>query len=48
MTFTILTATGETYTVDLETLDDLATLADRYGWQELKVDMRELTISVGC
>ena len=47
MTFTVYTVYDEPFTVDLETLDDLATIAERHGWEELVVDMRELTITVG-
>jgi hypothetical protein len=47
MTFTVYDLVSEPYTIDLETLDDLTTLSERYGWEELVVDMRELTILVG-
>jgi len=47
MTFTVYDLVSEPYTIDLETLDDLTTLSERYGWEELVVDMRELTIIVG-
>ena len=47
MTFTLIDLiTNATTTIDLETLDDLAELADRMGWRELRVDMRKLTITV--
>lgn len=47
MTFTVWTVDEEPYTVDLDTMDDLAMLAERYGWERLTVDMRELAILVG-
>ena len=28
---------GESYTLDIETLDDLATLADKSGWVKLDI-----------
>ena len=47
MTFTLIDLiTNTTTTIDLETLDDLTELADRMGWRELRVDMRNLTITV--
>ena len=47
MTFTVLTGFAEPYTVDLDTMDDLAALAEHYGWSQLTVNMREQEILVG-
>jgi hypothetical protein len=47
MTFTVTdTRTGLTEVVDLEDLGDLQTLASRYGWAVLEVDVWNLTITV--
>ena len=46
MTFTIINAyTGERYTLDVETLDDLLALSDGYG--TLTVDVQNLTVTIG-
>ena len=46
MTFTIINAyTGESYTLDIDTLDDLLSLADGYG--TLKIDVQNLTVTIG-
>ena len=37
---------GESYYLDIETLDDLQTLADKYGWVKLAVDFHNMTITV--
>lgn len=44
MTFTVINPDGERYTIDLETLDDLQSLADQYGWMPLKVNFIDMTI----
>lgn len=45
MTFTIINAyTGESYTLDIDTLDDLLSLADGYG--TLKIDVQNLTVTI--
>lgn len=48
MTFTVWTGFDAPYTIDIETMDDIAALAERYGWERLTIDMRELTILVGA
>lgn len=45
MTFTI-NDHGAISTFTVETVDDLTTLADKYGWQRLKIDMFTLTIDI--
>ena len=46
MTFTIINAyTGENYMLDIDTLDDLLSLADGYG--TLKIDVQNLTVTIG-
>lgn len=46
MTITVINAyTGERYTLDIETLDDLLSLADGYG--TLKIDVQNLTVTIG-
>lgn len=45
MTFTVIDPNGNRYTIDLETLDDLSSLADRYGWMPFKVNMIDMTIT---
>jgi len=37
---------GESYYLDVETLDDLATLADKYGWVNLVIDFHNMTITI--
>ena len=37
---------GESYHLDVETLDDLATLADKYGWVKLDVDFKNMVITI--
>jgi hypothetical protein len=37
---------GESYYLDIETLDDLQTLADKYGWVKLAIDFHNMTITV--
>lgn len=37
---------GESYHLDIETLDDLATLADKYGWVNLVIDFHNMTITI--
>ena len=37
---------GESYTADIETLDDLQTLADRYGWVKMDVDFKRMVITI--
>lgn len=46
MTFTVYNIIDEPYTIDVETVDDLMALAEREGWEELRIDMRELTIVI--
>ncbi len=46
MTFTIINYfTDERYTLDVETLDDLLSLADGYG--TLTIDVQNLTVTIG-
>ena len=45
MTFTIYDH-GTVTTFDVDTVDDLMTLADKYGWKRMKVDMFALTIDI--
>lgn len=46
MTFTIINAyTGDRYTLDIETIDDLLSLADGYG--TLTIDVQNLTVTIG-
>ena len=37
---------GTSYHLDVETLDDLASLADKYGWINLVVDFHNMTITI--
>ena len=37
---------GESYHLDIETLDDLASLADKYGWVKLDIDFKRMVITV--
>ena len=37
---------GESYHIDIETLDDLQTLADRYGWVNLVIDFKRMVINI--
>ena len=37
---------GESYTLDIEDLSDLQSLADKYGWVTLEVDFKRLVITV--
>ena len=47
MTFTIIDElTGVQETIDLESLDDLACVAVRFGYAKLEVNMWDLTITV--
>lgn len=47
MTFTIIDElTRARETVDLESLDDLACIAVRFGYAKLEVNMWDLTITV--
>lgn len=46
MTFTIINAyTGERYTLDIDTLDELLALTDGYG--TLKIDVQNMTVTIG-
>lgn len=45
MTFQIC-YNGKSYYMDIEELDELATLADKYGWAKLDIDFANLTITV--
>ena len=46
MTFTVINAyTGESYTLDIETLDDLLALSDGVG--TLTIDVANLTVTIG-
>ena len=46
MTFTIINAyTGDRYTLDIETIDDLLSLSDGYG--TLTIDVQNLTVTIG-
>ena len=45
MTFTIINAyTGDRYTLDIETIDDLLSLSDGYG--TLTIDVQNLTVTI--
>lgn len=45
MTVIVINAyTEESYTLDIETLDDLLSLADGYG--TLKIDVQNLTVTI--
>ena len=46
MTFTIIEKSGNRYTIDVESLDELTTLAERYGWATLAVNIWEMTITI--
>lgn len=49
MTFTVIECCGNEstrYTLDIETLDDLATLADRFGRKSVLVNFEDMTIMV--
>lgn len=49
MTFTVIesyTDHFDRYTIDLETLDDLATLSDRFGGHQFTISMTAMTIAV--
>lgn len=46
MTFNLIDELGNETTIDLETLDDLTALAERYGWRKLTVDVWNMTIRV--
>ena len=37
---------GESHYIDVETLDDLASLADDYGWVKLDIDFRNMVITI--
>lgn len=37
---------GTSYHLDVETLDDLVTLADKYGWVNLVIDFHNMTITI--
>jgi len=46
MTFTIINAyTGDRYTLDVETIDDLLALSDGVG--TLTIDVANLTVTIG-
>lgn len=47
MTFTVIHG-AKSYTIDIETIDDLFELADKYGWQEnkLAIDFNAMTITI--
>ena len=49
MTFTVvecLPYESKRYTLDVESLDDLATLADRFGHKSMLINFEEMTITV--
>jgi hypothetical protein len=37
---------GESYSLDIEDLSDLQSLADKYGWVTLEVDFHNMVITV--
>ena len=37
---------GESYYIDIETLDDLASLADTYGWVKLDINFKAMVITI--
>lgn len=37
---------GESYHLDIEDLNDLARLADKYGWVKLDVDFKNMVINI--
>lgn len=45
MTFYVKTK-DESYYIDIETMDDLALLADKHGWAKMIIDMWDLTITI--
>jgi Holliday junction resolvase len=49
MTFTVIECVGNEstrYTLDIETLDELASFADRFGHKSVLVNFEEMTIMV--
>lgn len=49
MTFTVIECVGNEstrYTIDIETLDELASFADRFGHKSVLVNFEEMTIMV--
>lgn len=49
MTFTVIESYNDhfnRYTIDLETLDDLATLSDKFGGHQFTISMVAMTIAV--
>ena len=45
MTF-LICLHGESYHLDIEDLNDLASLADKYGWVKLDVDFKNMVITI--
>lgn len=45
MTFKII-ANGTEEFIDVESIDDLQILADRYGWEAMTVDFKSMTITI--
>ena len=37
---------GESYHLDIEDLDDLVVLADKYGWVKLDIDFKNMVINI--
>jgi len=48
MTFTVIDPNGKRYTIDLETLDDLQALADRYGWMPFNINFIDMVITLNA
>lgn len=46
MTFTLILNDSTTETIDIETLDELTFLSERFGFRPLSVDFLTMTIKV--
>lgn len=46
MTFKVIVIGFEPYLLDVETLDDLQSLADQYSWGTLTINFREMTVTI--
>jgi len=46
MTFKVSVMGFEPYFIDVETLDELQSLADEYSWKGMYIDFKNMTITI--